>query len=81
LFSDIDWIKGFEMEVDSWRYNVPDNATIQSDNLLLPEILIEKSGQSPAEILLPIFDMVWNSAGWFRSLNYDEMGTWVGRRR
>jgi hypothetical protein len=29
--------------------------------------------------LRPLFDAVWNAAGWERSFNYDEKGKWTRR--
>jgi hypothetical protein len=47
---------------------------IDRSELLLPEIAIEKYGSHPYTILRPLFDIVWNAAGWPRSMNYDEEG-------
>jgi hypothetical protein len=30
-------------------------------------------------LLRPVFDAVWNAAGWERSFNYDENGKWTRR--
>lgn len=52
---------------------------IERSDLLLPDIQIDDLGADAADILRPLFDMIWNSAGWPRSLNFDEKGNWVGR--
>lgn len=52
---------------------------IDRSELLLPEIAIEKFGIHPHAILRPLFDMIWNAAGWPRSMNYDEEGNWIMR--
>jgi len=31
------------------------------------------------QLLKPLFDAVWNAAGWPGSQNYDQNGQWVGR--
>lgn len=47
---------------------------IDRRELLLPEVAIEDLEGEPYVILRPLFDMVWNAAGWPRSMNYDEDG-------
>ncbi len=54
---------------------------IDRDSLLLPETVIEVLGEDPADFMRPIFDMLWNAAGWPRSGNYDEAGRWKGEER
>ena len=49
---------------------------IDREVLLLPEIIVEEFGERPATIMRPIFDSVWNAAGWSRSMNYNESGEW-----
>jgi len=52
---------------------------IDRDVLLLPEILVEEYGPDAVAILHPAFDVVWQAAGWERSMNYDKDGKWVGQ--
>ena len=52
---------------------------IDRDTLLVPEILVEAFDIDPDKALRPIFDAVWNAAGWPGSQNYDKDGRWVGR--
>jgi hypothetical protein len=49
---------------------------IDRDTLVLPEIVIESFEVNAAAVMRPIFDSVWNAAGWPRSMNYDESGEW-----
>jgi len=49
---------------------------IDRDVLVLPDVLIEAYNCDIPTILRPIFDAVWNAAGWEKSANYDEQGTW-----
>ncbi len=49
---------------------------IDRDVLLLPEVMVDTFAVEPAEVMQPIFDSVWNAAGWARSMNYDESGNW-----
>jgi len=54
--------------------------TIDRDSLLLPEVLIDEYTCNPAKILKPIFDSLWNAAGFARSMNYDNEGKWKPQR-
>lgn len=47
---------------------------IDRDALILPEIIVENFECNPSEVMKPIFDAIWNAAGWPRSMNYDENG-------
>ena len=53
--------------------------TVDRDELILPEVIIEGYGTDPAASMQPLFDMVWNAYGLSRSFNYDEQGNWKGR--
>jgi hypothetical protein len=50
---------------------------IDRENLLIPEVMIESFDCKPAQVMKPIFDAIWNAAGWPRSLNYNENGEWA----
>ncbi|MGK7941195.1 MAG: helix-turn-helix domain-containing protein [Crocosphaera sp.] len=54
--------------------------TIDRDNLILPEVMIEDYNFDLYTVMKPIFDTVWNAAGYKRSLNYDEQGNWLGKK-
>lgn len=54
--------------------------TIDRDLVILPDVLVDTYGLDMATVLRPICDAVWNSAGWERSLYYDENGKWNGPR-
>jgi hypothetical protein len=51
---------------------------IDRDILLLPEVIIEDYKCDIPQVMKPIFDAVWNAAGFPRSLNYDDEGKWIG---
>jgi hypothetical protein len=55
------------------------DSTIDRDMLLLPDVLIETYTPDMPTLLRPLFDAVWNAAGWERSINYDEKGKWTLR--
>lgn len=71
-------VDGYYMAVNNYL-DPMDVQRIDRSELLLPEIAIEKFGTQPYAILRPLFDMVWNAAGWPRSMNYDEEGNWMIR--
>lgn len=59
------------------------NHGIDRDDLILPEVLIDRYPDSHNEMsqdLRPIFDAIWNAAGWPRSMNYNENGVWNPRQ-
>jgi len=70
-------VSGYIMDV-SRRLNLSGEHIypVDRDALVLPEIVIESFEVDAAEVMRPIFDSVWNAAGWPRSLNYDESGEW-----
>lgn len=78
-------VSGYTMAVDPSRF--PDALhfpwgearSIDRDALLLPEIVVEDFECDPAEVMRPVFDAIWNAAGWPRSMNYDETGKWIGK--
>jgi hypothetical protein len=54
---------------------------IDRDVLLIPEVMVENLPVDNMPTLLrPMFDATWNAAGWPRSMNYDEKGTWAWQR-
>jgi hypothetical protein len=50
---------------------------IDRDTLLLPDVLVEDYAQTAATVLRPVFDAVWQSAGWAGSPSYDQSGRWA----
>jgi len=71
-------IKNYRLAVninrlDPWRQHTH---KFDRDLLAIPEIVVENYSDSPASILRPVFDSLWNSAGWARSMGYDEDGEW-----
>ena len=47
---------------------------IDRPDLFLPEILLDDLAIEASVILKPLFDMIWNSAGWPGSPSYDDEG-------
>jgi hypothetical protein len=64
--------QGFILGLDNWyRF---DQVPIDKDVLLLPERLLDQLNEDGANSLKPMFDMIWNAAGWPRCMNYNEKG-------
>lgn len=53
--------------------------SIDRDNLLTDDVLVEEPIPSADSILRPLFDQVWNACGWSGSLHFDEQGNWRGQ--
>ncbi len=70
--------KGAYMATD-FRFGGFDNYPIDRNLILLPDVILEEYTADVPRALRPIFDAVWNAAGFPRSLNYDENGEWNPR--
>jgi hypothetical protein len=68
-------VKGCGVVTDAGRFWARPY-TIDRDLLVLPDVLVEDYAQPLATILRPIFDAVWQSAGWPGSPNYTRDGRW-----
>ena len=66
-------VKGYAMTVGFLGHDIH---PIDRDTLMVPEVMIDRFDTSPAELMKPIFDAVWNATGFSRSMNYDENGKW-----
>ena len=71
-------VKGYHMSVNQSRFHCDDVYPIDQDVLLCPDVLVEDFDFNASAVLRPVFDAVWNAAGWPRSMNYDKDGRWVG---
>ena len=69
-------IKGMELGVGARGFS-SHACAVDTDNLILPDLLIEDYGCDVSQKLRPLFDMVWNAFGYPRSMNYDDQGQLV----
>jgi hypothetical protein len=69
--------KGCAMNVQDPMLRGP--KVIDRDALLLPETMLADCNEKPEVFMKPIFDAVWQSAGYARSWNYDDQGNWRPR--
>ena len=71
-------IKGYKLAVDRqapWVRHV-----IDRNELFLPNAAIDSFDCKSDRVLRPLFDRIWNTAGYPKSPNYDENGNWKRRR-
>lgn len=59
------------------RFLGSDGHAIDRNDLIIPEVMVEDFSSRPQEVMRPIFDSMWNAAGWSRDMNYDENGNWI----
>jgi hypothetical protein len=73
-------IRGFIMAVSHKYWLREDQEGFDRDGVILPAVIVEAYSQDLDLLMQPVFDAVWQSAGWPRSVNYDKSGKWVGQR-
>ncbi len=71
-------VKGYEMGVN-FGFGRSFGSPIDRDVLLVSEVMVEDLNFNLPQVMKPIFDAVWNAAGYSQSLNYDEAGNWKRR--
>lgn len=74
-------IRGYRMELSNHSFPPRGDAPISRDSLMLPEALISKPTVPPEEILLPLFNLIWNACGHPKSRNFNDHGEWIHGRR
>ena len=73
-------IEGYVMGISqASRFSSPRaySKPIDRSELIFPAVRLEEYSQDIGHALKSIFDSVWNSAGWPKSLNYDMDGNWL----
>ncbi len=77
IFLTLIGVKGYSMSTS--RFFEGESHLIDRAVLLLPEVIINNYEINAQKVLRPIFDSVWNSCGFSKSLNYDNNGEWKPR--
>ena len=72
-------VVGFTMAVNPSRFPWPEIHPIDKKDLLIAEVIAESLELEPSNIMKPIFDSIWNAAGWPKSMNYTADGKWAER--
>ncbi len=68
-------VKGYKIWHPKFAYNIsPFTREIDRINLIIPEAMLDNFGADVATIMRPVFDTVWNAAGFICSPNYDSSG-------
>jgi hypothetical protein len=68
-------VRGFTMAMDPRRFT--SGETIDRDDLIVPEALIEDLERPAVELMRPQLDAIWNAAGYPQSPNFNEAGEWT----
>ncbi len=74
-------VKDFEIYDENFIHRSSDKRKVTMDNLLFPPLMIPDGNVDAEKVLHPVFDWVWNSAGYPSCLNYDKEGNWIGDKR
>jgi len=68
-------VKGYKIWHPNFKYELSQyTGEIDRANLIIPEVIIEDFDVNLSEVMRPIFDTVWNAAGYIASPNYDAEG-------
>jgi hypothetical protein len=71
-------VSGFAMNRDSFRgLRTPGSNRIDESVVVLPEVILENSGENLLENSRPVWDGLWRAAGWECSPHYSPEGHWV----
>ncbi len=71
VFITISGIEGYSIQLPSSHIS-RDTNEITENEIYLPEVIINDFEEDVVKVLKPVFDMVWNAAGFSRSYGYDE---------
>jgi hypothetical protein len=69
-------VKGYGIHSGLFKDTRP---TIDRDTVILPDVLVESFSNEPEDILRPVFDGIWQAAGWPCCRNYNAEGRWEDR--
>lgn len=72
-------VKGYEMAVSKTSRISLYKHPINEEHLILPELIIENYNLDIRKKMKPIFDIIWQSCGIKRSINFDDQGNWIGK--
>jgi hypothetical protein len=72
-------VKGFTMSIPQRFIPFNQCGMIDRDVLQLPEVMLDSYDTPQHTFMRPIFDTMWQAAGFEGSLNYDEKGNWIFR--
>lgn len=61
-----------------WGFNDPHQTLFDRKTLVLPDV-VAPSAVSPEKAMKPVFDLMWQAAGFVGSRNYNNAGEWAPR--
>ncbi len=68
-------VKGYKIAFQKSAHHIIEYTNeIDRNSLIIPEVMVEDFDVNLAEVMRPIFDTIWNAAGYTNSPNYDEEG-------
>jgi Putative DNA-binding domain len=74
-------VKGFALRVGDEAYlSLLSQRPFDRDVYMFPDSEITSYGTRDTDIMRPLFDMVWNSIGLEKTLNFNEKNEWTGHR-
>ena len=82
VFLTISSLSGFSLYLDEnlrFKSNLDEDYRFDRNILAVQEVEVNSFDRKPNEILRPLFDIVWNSAGLKTSLNFDENDEFIKR--
>ncbi len=71
-------VLAYQMAVNTARFRFAQSQPVDRDSLIIPEVIVEDFDCDIEQLVRPCFDIIWNAAGWPKSINYDNSGKWVG---
>lgn len=69
-------VRGFTFSLRPRAY-LRDKHEIDRDVVIAPDVVLNERPAKPASSLKPIFDAIWQAAGFPKSPNYNEKGEWA----
>lgn len=73
--------QGYTIYSDAYMSHQYNFFPIKKEVLQLPDVQVNDYVTPVVEIVQPILDALWNSAGWERSMSYDPTGVWLNKAR
>jgi hypothetical protein len=70
--------KGYQLGVDQMtKFFKNEPIPFDRNILAIPDTQVESFAQSEIEVLKPMFDVIWNAAGYEESLNFNKVNQWI----
>jgi hypothetical protein len=70
-------VKGLYLGVDRNRFWMSEQLGIDRPDIVIPAVTVESVPCDSGMILRPVFDRLWQAAGWNECKDYDQDGHWA----